>query len=88
MKKTYKVILEKRVKKDLKPVPNKDRVRIFDRIYSLAKDPYPKGYTKLENYKPTTFRVRRGKYRILYRVNEGVIEIRVVAVGHRSGIYK
>lgn len=89
MKKIYEVVIEKRVrKKDLKAVPAKDKLRIFERIYELANDPYPKGCTKLENYKPATYRVRQGTYRILYRVHDDVLQVLVVEVGHRRDVYR
>lgn len=89
MKKTYTVLIEKRVsKKDLKPLPTNDRLRILRRIYKLSLNPYPAGHKKLENYDPSTFRIRQGNYRILYRVDEGVLKVLVVRVGHRKDIYR
>lgn len=89
MKKTYKIVLEKRVsKKDLATMPAKDRFAILATIASLAENPYPVGCTKLTGYKPDTYRVRQGVYRVLYQVRDDVIEVRVVHVGHRKEIYK
>lgn len=89
MKKTYKIIIEKRVsKKDLTALPHAQKVAVLARIEELSTDPYPRGCEKLTAYKPTTHRVRQGVYRILYRVHEDIIEIRVIQVGHRREIYR
>lgn len=89
MKKTYKIILEKRVsKKDLSVIPVAQKIAVLVKIQSLSDNPYPRGCEKLSGYEPVTYRVRQGVYRILYRVLEEVIEIRVIHVGHRREIYK
>ena len=89
MKKTYKILIDKRVtKKDLQPLSAKDRLRILQRINNLAQDPYPKGYKKLDNYTPVTYRIRQGDYRVLYRVEDKVLKVLVVRVGHRREIYR
>ena len=55
---------------------------------SLSQDPRPDGCKKLKGKNSTYFRVRVGNYRIIYTVDDGVLLIVVVAVGHRKEIYK
>ncbi|MEM9216250.1 MAG: type II toxin-antitoxin system RelE/ParE family toxin [Cyanobacteria bacterium P01_F01_bin.150] len=55
---------------------------------SLAQNPRPDGCKKLKGKNKIYFRVRVGNYRIIYTVDDGVLLIVVVAVGHRKEIYK
>jgi len=43
----YKVIVKKSVAKDLRGIPNKDVVRILERINSLSENPRSEGCIKL-----------------------------------------
>ncbi len=89
MQKTYKVVLEKRVyKKDLQKIPDDICRKILARIQLLGQDPFPPGSKKLENYSPATYRIRQGVYRIVYRVIDDIVEVRVIKVGHRRDIYR
>lgn len=89
MKKTYAVILEKRVlSKDLSKLHAETRNKILARINKLKNNPFPLNCKKLEGYRPVTYRLRQGNYRILYRVNDDVIEVRVIKVAHRSIVYR
>ena len=83
----YKVEVTKKVrKKDLKTMPAKDVLRIANRISDLAINPYPDDAIKLKGREE--YRIRQGDYRILYVVNEKVVTVYVVRVGHRKSIYK
>ena len=54
---------------------------------ALAEDPYPAGSKKIRGAEHT-FRIRRGDYRIVYRVYSGRLIVEVVKVGHRKKIYE
>jgi mRNA interferase RelE/StbE len=36
----------------------------------------------------TTFRLRAGDYRIIYRVDHGVLTVIIFDIGHRRNIYR
>jgi mRNA interferase RelE/StbE len=83
----YKVEITKKVrKKDLPSIPPKDVARIVERIEQLAVNPYPEDSIRLKGRQE--YRVRQGDYRILYIVEEKIITVFVVKVGHRKKIYK
>jgi mRNA interferase RelE/StbE len=83
----YKVEINKKVrKKDLFSIPSKDVSRIVERIKDLANDPYPTGAVRLKGREE--WRIRQGDYRILYLVEEQIVTIFVVKVGHRREVYK
>ena len=83
----YKVEITKKVrKKDLPSIPPKDVGRIAERIKKLAENPYPDDSIRLKGR--LEYRIRQGDYRILYLVEEEIITVFVVKVGHRKKVYK
>ena len=82
----YKIFFKKSVNKDFKVIPKKDLVKILERIETLAEDPRPQGCEKLSGQQQ--YRLRQGRYRILYSVQDDELTIWVVKVGHRKDIYR
>ena len=83
----YEVEINKKVrKKDLPSIPSKDLARIIERIKELASNPYPTGAVRLKGREE--WRIRQGDYRILYIVEEKIVTVFVVKVGHRREVYK
>ncbi len=82
----YKIFFKKSVEKDFKVIPKKDLVKILERIEALAEDPRPPGCEKLSGQQK--YRLRKGRYRILYSVQDDELTIWVVKVGHRKNIYR
>jgi mRNA interferase RelE/StbE len=82
----YKIYFKKSVEKDFKVIPKKNLVKILERIEALAKDPRPPGCEKLSGQQK--YRLRQGRYRILYSVQDDELTIWVVKVGHRKDIYR
>lgn len=62
------------------------RGRIQGAIALLGVDPHPPGARKLQGR--SGFRVRVGDYRIIYIVNDTVLIVVVVAIGHRRDVYE
>jgi len=82
----YKVFFKKSVHKDLEPIPKKDLKRILNRINALSDDPRPPGCEKLTGSE--RYRLRQGRYRILYSIQDDELTIWVVKVGHRKDVYR
>ena len=72
--------------KDLRAFPKKDVGRILRRIERLAEDPRGQGCEKLSGQEK--YRVRQGVYRILYEIQDDVLIVVVVRVGHRKEAYR
>ena len=78
--------IKKSARKELEAVASKaDRLRIIHRIESLADDPRPVGSRKLSGRE--RYRIRQGQYRILYTIENDVLIIQVVKIGHRKDVY-
>jgi mRNA interferase RelE/StbE len=82
----YKVFFRKSVWKDFETIPEKDLKRILKRIEMFGDDPRPPGCEKLTGQE--RYRLRQGKYRILYSIQDDELTVWVVKVGHRKNIYR
>lgn len=85
----YKILFNRAYLKDLKKISIRDQRHIREKIQELSLDPRPEGYKKLHGYsKPSLYRVRSGNYRIVYTIDDKVLVILVINVGHRKEIYR
>jgi mRNA interferase RelE/StbE len=82
----YKITIKKSAAKELADIPKKDLPKIIKRIQSLAQNPRPRGSQKLSH--KDEYRVRQGDYRIVYSVDDEVLEVNVVKIGHRREVYR
>jgi len=84
----YRVFIKPSAAKELEAVdPKKDRQRIVAGIRSLAEDPRPPGCEKLVGA-DDRYRIRVGRYRVIYSVGDGELVVVVVRVGHRKDVYR
>ena len=82
----YEIVLRKSVRKDLEPIPKRDIQRILAAIAELANDPRPPQSRKLSGSEK--YRLRCGVYRVLYEIQDAVLIVCVVKVGHRREVYR
>ncbi len=81
----YKIEFKKSVLKELKSIPDKDIEKILKKIKSLSKNPRPSGCIKLSGQE--RYRIRQGNYRILYSIEDDILVIYIVKIGHRKQVY-
>ncbi len=84
--KTYKVRLERRAQKKLARVSEPYYSNIKTAILDLAKNPRPQGCKKLKGR--DAFRIRVANYRIIYEIQDAILLVDVIDLGHRKDIYK
>ncbi len=82
----FKLLIKPSAVKDIEGLPDKDRSRVVYRIQGLAEDPRPRGCEKLSG--DDKYRIRQGKYRILYQINDDEVVVVVVRVAHRKQAYR
>jgi len=82
----YTVVLTKTAQKQLDKLPAKLADTLLDAIQELAGNPRPDGCKKLKGR--SGYRIRKGDYRIIYDVEDDILTVEVVAVGHRRQIYE
>lgn len=69
-------------------LPQAIRSRVIARAEALADNPRPHGVKRLTNAEQGTYRVREGDYRIVYDIEDDVLLVLVVRVGHRREVYR
>ena len=83
----YSLRIKKSAIKDLESIATKaDRVRVIKRIQSLAADPRPHGSQKLSGR--GQYRIRQGRFRILYTIADRELIVFVIKVADRKDIYR
>ena len=82
----YEIRFAKTVYKDFRGIPKSEVSRILQKIQQLASEPRPIGSEKLSGAE--LYRIRQGNYRIIYSINDQVVMVTVVKVGHRKHVYK
>ncbi len=83
---SYLVELRPAAVRGLEEIHPQERGRIQGAIALLAHDPRPPNAKALQG-RPG-FRVRVGDYRIIYTIEDGVLLIVVVTIGHRREVYR
>jgi len=83
----YRINVKRSAAKALKNIPKKDRKRIADKIDSLSENLPNPATTKMRGNNPF-HKIRVGNYRIIYEIQNDILVILVVKIGHRKDIYK
>lgn len=87
----YRIEMTPAAEKALAKVAKSNRAllkRIDSAILSLAETPIPVGSKRLAGEIPPLYRVRVGDYRILYQIENDILVLLVVHVGHRRDVYR
>ena len=82
----YELMIRPSVRKDVKKIPGPELRKILDRIETLRENPRPPGSVKLSGKE--YYRIRKGDYRIIYEIQDEVLVIIVIKIGHRRDIYR
>ena len=78
----YKIEFEKSAQKFIDKQDKAQRLRLYKAIYKL---PEGQDIKKLAGY--NLYRLRVGKYRVIYSVDNGKYTIYIIDVGNRGQIY-
>ena len=82
----YRIYFKASVEKDFKKIPKKDTKKILQRIDSLTIEPRPSNCEKLSDQE--RYRIRHGRYRIIYSIQDNELTVCIVKIGHRKDIYR
>ena len=75
----YSLRIKKSARKELESIATRvDRQRVIERIDSLAENPRPPGASKLSGLE--RYRIRQGRYRILYTIEDSVLVVHVIKI--------
>ncbi len=81
----YKIEIKKTAEKELNKLPRNDLKKIIQKIQNLAENPRPPGCKKLTGEEK--YRIRSGNYRILYMIENNILIIYIIKIGHRRDVY-
>ena len=84
---TYRIEFSPGAARQLRKLDGSARRRAQAAVELLAHEPRPAGAKKLVGG-DGEWRVRTGDYRIVYEVDDGVLLVLVLAVGHRREVYR
>jgi mRNA interferase RelE/StbE len=85
---SYSILLHPHVLKFLDKLRDQSlKKRLENSIEALSLKPFPMGSKKLSGH-DNSYRIRVGDYRIIYQVDQGVLTILVLTIGHRREVYR
>lgn len=83
----YKVVLTKSAEKELLKIPKVYSSNLVNHLVELTNNPRPNGCKKLSGYEDI-YRIRVGIYRIIYRIEDKILYIEIIKIGHRKDVYQ
>jgi mRNA interferase RelE/StbE len=83
---SYKVVILRSAVKQLEILPAKDYRSVKSKILALGENPHPHDCKKLKGR--DGFRIRQGNYRIIYDIQDDILTVRVIRIGHRKDVYR
>jgi mRNA interferase RelE/StbE len=84
---SYEIEISRTAEKQLKKLSEEDQLRVVRAVLPLTEEPHPRGSRKLAGY-DDVFRIRVGRFRVLYSVYESRLVILVLKIGHRKDVYR
>ena len=84
---SYRIEVSATAERQIRKLPPADQVRVIRVIRALSTDPRPVGCRELSGH-DDVFRVRVGRYRVLYSIEDRRLVIIVLKVGDRKDVYR
>lgn len=81
-----KLILLKNAEKELDRIEDKTALKISNKLFLLQNNPHGLDSKKLEGGKG--YRIRIGKYRVIYLIDKAKNQILIIKVAHRKDVYR
>lgn len=83
----FEIEITHSAEKQLRTLSREDQQRLAEAMLALAEDPRPRGSKKLSGYEDI-FRIRVGRFRVLYSVAKKRLVILILKIGHRRDVYR
>jgi len=84
---SYEVEISRTAERQLRQLPAQDQLRVARAMVALGREPSPRGVRKLTGY-DDVYRLRVGRYRVLYSFEERRLVIVILKIGHRKDVYR
>jgi mRNA interferase RelE/StbE len=82
----YRIILHTSATDEIRKLPAKIKASVKECIDSLASTPVPSTAIRLRGRK-NAYRIRLGRYRMIYEVHASEIVVYVIGIAHRKDVY-
>jgi len=84
---SYEIEISRTAERQLKKLVGEEQPRVVRALQALADQPRPRGARKLTGF-DDVFRIRVGRWRVLYTVSDTRLVILVLKIGHRKDVYR
>ena len=86
----YTIEFAPNAERQFSKLPQNIKIQLFKTIQSLSREPRPHNasYLTLKSKQTKFLRIRKGDYRIIYTIDDDILLVLIVSIGHRSDIYK
>jgi mRNA interferase RelE/StbE len=82
----YDLLIQRAAQRELAALPTSEFTRIESAIRMLSDAPRPRSSHKLTGR--LGWRIRVGKYRVIYEIDDKAHSVLVLHVGHRRDVYR
>jgi len=82
----YQIIFSRAAEQDLNKINKKYKPHIFAALFDLRKEPYLG--KRLKGKFQDCYSLRVGPYRIIYKIYKQQLNILIIRIGQRQGIYR
>jgi len=83
----YEILVETHAERDLRRLEADVFRRVVDGIRALAENPRPPGCRKITGSE-NDWRIRVGRYRVIYEIDDAARQVRIMRVRHRREAYR
>ena len=83
----YQITFSPAAYRQLEVLPKPDQRRIRERIDRLSTNPRPPGAKAIQGG-GGILRIRVGDYRVIYKVEDDLLVVLVIRIGHRREVYR
>lgn len=80
----YEIVYEAQASKAIEALPRSQSHKLVLKIESLSDNPRPPGCRKIMGAKRDLYRIRAGRFRIVYEIRDRELIVLVVHVGRRD----
>jgi len=82
----YSVQISRSAERQIEALPRRDRRAVIATIQGLAFEPRPHGCRRMKA--SNSWRVRVGRYRVIYDIDDLSVVVLILKVGHRKDVYR
>ncbi len=83
----FRIEYTKSACKDLRKLDQVVKDRIGVAVDALGSEPHPRGSRKMVGSE-ALYRIRIGDYRVIYEVQNKILTVFIIEIGHRKDIYR